>query len=45
VISSAGLVETWRRWAPPGEDTETAAAVMRAALELALSTPSGSPGV
>lgn len=45
VISSAGLVETWRSWAPPGEDTETAAAVMRAALELALSTPSGSPGV
>jgi len=44
VISTAGLVESWWSWAPPGENTEAAAAVMAAALGLILSRPSRSRG-
>jgi quercetin dioxygenase-like cupin family protein len=45
VIAAGGLVATWRAWAPPGQETETAAAAMEAALALTLerhSSPSSS---
>jgi quercetin dioxygenase-like cupin family protein len=32
VISTDGLVQTWRRWAPPGDGTDRASEVMTVAL-------------
>jgi quercetin dioxygenase-like cupin family protein len=39
VISSDGMVETWRRWAPPGAETDRAAEVMALAFALVCDAP------
>jgi quercetin dioxygenase-like cupin family protein len=39
VISSDGLIETWRRWAPPGAETDRAAEGMAVALTLVRDGP------